>query len=137
VVGSHGNAHQQVIDGAGPAAEGFTFGAGKILVPEAYGAGTPQYKVATDLIASYKAKYNSAPNTFAGHAYDALNIVVEAMKALPEGFTPAQLRDQIEKTNGFEGIGGKFAFSATDHAGMTDSDLVLYTVKGGKFELLK
>jgi branched-chain amino acid transport system substrate-binding protein len=137
LIGSHGNARQQFIQGAGAAAEGFTFAAGKILVPEAYGVGSDEYKVATDFIDRYTKRFGKAPDTFAGHAYDALNITVEAMKRLPEGFTPAQLRDEIEKTSGFVGIGGKFTYSATDHAGMTESDLVMYQVKGGKFTLVK
>jgi branched-chain amino acid transport system substrate-binding protein len=137
LMGSHGNARQQFIDGAGSAAEGFTFAAGKILVPSAYGVGTDEYKVAMDFIDRYSKMYGKKPDTFAGHAYDALNITVDAMKALPEGFTAAQLRDQIEKTTGFVGIGGKFTYSPTDHSGMTASDLVMYKVQGGTWTLVK
>jgi branched-chain amino acid transport system substrate-binding protein len=135
--GTHGNARQEFLTGAGPAAEGFTFAAGKILLPDTYGTGTEAFKVATDFVSQYNAKYAAKPSTFAGHAYDALNITVNAMKALPEGFTSAQLRDQIEKTSGFVGIGGTFTFSPTDHNGMTESDLVMYTVKNGTWTLAK
>ena len=38
------------------------------------------------------------PSTFAGHAYDALHIIVEAMMTLDEDFTPEELRDAIEAT---------------------------------------
>ena len=57
------------------------------------------------------------------------------MKRLPEGFTAADLRDEIEKTVGFVGIGGTFTFSATDHNGLTEKDLVMYKIKGGKWVL--
>ena len=57
------------------------------------------------------------------------------MKRLPEGFTSAQLRDEIEKTKDFVGIGGTFTFSPTDHNGMTEKDLVMYTIKNGTWVL--
>lgn len=135
VYGTHGNARKEFITGAGAAAEGFMFAAGKILVPSAYGAGTPEYTVATDFINRYTNAFGAAPSTFAGHAYDALYITVEAMKRLPEGFTSAQLRDEIEKTKDFVGIGGTFTFSPTDHNGMTEKDLVMYTIKNGTWVL--
>lgn len=133
--GSHGNARMEFIDGAAEAAEGFRFAAGKILMPEAYGEGTPGFDVANDFIDRYTEEYGVAPNTFAGHAYDALHIIVNAMKTLEEDFTAAELRDAIEKTSGFVGIGGTFTYSADDHNGMTEDDLVMYEVKEGKWIL--
>ena len=136
LVGSHGIASQAFVDGAGAAGNGITMFAGKILAPEAYGVGSEGYKVATDFIKRYTETYGKAPtNTFAGHAYDGLYIVVEAMKRLPEGFTAAQLRDEIEKTSNWQGIGGVFTFSPADHNGMTEQDLVRYVVKDAKWAL--
>ncbi|TLM71737.1 MAG: ABC transporter substrate-binding protein [Actinobacteria bacterium] len=135
--GTHGNARVEFIQGAGTAAEGFTFAAGKVLVPETYGVDTEGYTVATDFIERFTAATGKAPSTFAGHAYDALYIVVDAMKALPEGFTSAQLRDQIEKTAGFVGIGGTFNFTATDHNGLTEGDLVMYTIENGAWKVVE
>jgi branched-chain amino acid transport system substrate-binding protein len=138
LVGSHGNARTQFIEGAGDAAEGFTFAAGKILVPDTYGAGTEEFKVATDFIERYKAAYQGkAPDTFAGHAYDAFWITVDALKAAGPDAGSAKLRDAIEATKGFVGIGGVFTYSATDHNGMTEGDLVTYTVKDGAWSVLK
>jgi branched-chain amino acid transport system substrate-binding protein len=137
IFGSHGNARTEFIQGAGSAAEGFTFAAGKILVPAEYGTDTEGYKVATDFVDRYTKQFKASPSTFAGHAYDALNITVEAMKKLPEGFTSADLRDQIEKTTGFVGIGGTFNETATDHNGLSEKDLVLYTVKNGTWSVVK
>ncbi len=129
--GSHGNARKEFIDGAGDAAEGFRFAAGKILSPESYGTDTESYQVATEFIERYTERYGKAPDTFAGHAYDALHLIVEAMQRLPEGFDSIDLRDEIERTDGFVGIGGVFSFSATDHNGMSDDDLVMYRVENG------
>jgi branched-chain amino acid transport system substrate-binding protein len=136
LVGSHGNARKEFITGAGTAAEGFTFAAGKVLSPEQYGAGTPEYRIATDFIDRYTKKYSAAPDTFAGHAYDAIHIIAEAV-GRADGITPAELRDEIEATRGFIGVGGTFSFSATDHNGMKATDLVTYEVKGGEWTVLK
>jgi branched-chain amino acid transport system substrate-binding protein len=133
--GSHGNARKEFIDGAGEAAEGFKFAAGKILIPESYGEGSEGYEVATDFINDYTAEYGVEPNTFAGHAYDALMITVEAMMRLDGEFTPSELRDEIENTTSFVGIGGTFTFSDTDHNGMTVDDIVMYEVQDGDWVL--
>ncbi len=79
--GSHGIARREFIDGAGDAAEGVRFAAGKVLIPEAYGEGTEAYTVATDFIDRYTEAFGDAPSTFAGHAYDALYLIVEASEA--------------------------------------------------------
>lgn len=135
VYGTHGNARIEFIQGAGDAANGFTFAAGKILLPDTYGKDSEAYKVATDFIDRYTGKFGKAPDTFAGHAYDAFNITVNALKTLPAGFTPTQLRDAIENTQNFVGIGGTFNYSASDHNGMNESDLVMYKVENGKWVL--
>jgi branched-chain amino acid transport system substrate-binding protein len=114
LVGSHGIAGQAFVTGAGDAAEGITMFAGKILAPEAYGKDSEGFKLATGFVDRYTKAYGKAPtSTFSGHAYDGLYLVVEAMKRLPEGFTSAQLRDEIE------------------------ADLVRYTATGGKWALAK
>jgi branched-chain amino acid transport system substrate-binding protein len=135
IYGSHGNARREFIDGAGEAGEGFKFAAGKVLLPEAYGEGSEEYQVATDFISRYKAEFGAEPSTFAGHAYDALYIIVEAARRLEGEITPSALRDEIEKTNGLVGIGGTFAFSAEDHNGLTATDLIMYEVSGGGWKI--
>lgn len=135
VFGSHGNARVEFIQGAGPASEGIKIAAGKILVPEAYGADSEGFKVATDFVKRFTEKTGAAPSTFAGHAYDALYLIVEAAGRIDGEITPAALRDQIEATQGFVGIGGTFSMSATDHNGLSEEDLTLYVVKDGAWAL--
>jgi branched-chain amino acid transport system substrate-binding protein len=135
--GSHGIARKEFIDGAGAAANGVRFAAGKVLIPEAYGLGSEPYTVATEFIDRYKTAYGEAPSTFAGHAYDALYLIVEAAKRVDGDVTATALRDQIEATSGFVGIGGTFTFSPTDHSGMTASDLSMYLISGGGWTLAK
>jgi branched-chain amino acid transport system substrate-binding protein len=137
LVGSHGNARREFITGAGAAAEGFTFAAGKILSPEQYGTGTAEYKVAKDFTDRYTKRYGNAPDTFAGHAYDAIHIIADAAGRVEGDVTGAKLRDAIEATRGFIGIGGTFNYSATDHNGMKATDLVTYEVRGGEWTVLQ
>jgi branched-chain amino acid transport system substrate-binding protein len=135
IYGSHGNARLEFVEGAGAASEGFRFPAGKILLPDSYGKGTPEYTTATEFIDRYTNAYGAAPSTFAGHAYDALYLIVEAAKQVSGELTPAALRDQIEKTEGFTGIGGSFTFTPTNHNGLTENDLNMYEVKSGAWTI--
>lgn len=135
--GSHGNARKEFAEGAGEAANGFRFAAGKVLVPAAYGEGTEGYKVATDFIDRYTTQFGEAPSTFAGHAYDALYLITEAARRVEGELTPQSLRDEIEKTAGFVGIGGTFTFSPTDHNGLTASDLTLYEINDGEWTVVE
>ena len=135
VYGSHGNARMEFVEGAGDASEGFRFPAGKILLPESYGKGTAAYTTATEFVDRYTKAYSAAPSTFAGHAYDALYLITEAAGQVSGDLTPAALRDQIEKTAGFMGIGGSFTFSPTNHNGLTEKDLNMYEVKSGAWTI--
>lgn len=131
--GAPGNARREFVEGAGEAAEGFKFAAGHILVPETYGVDTEAYRVAIGFIERYRARWGEDPDIFAGHAYDALHLVVEAAHRLPGEVTPSALRDEIESTSGFVGIGGTFTFSPTDHNGLTERDLTMYTIIDGEW----
>ena len=81
IYGSHGNARKELVEGAGDAAESFKFAAGKVLLPETYGTDTEQYKIAKDFIERYVAAYTDPPSTFAGHAFDAFNVLTNALKS--------------------------------------------------------
>lgn len=133
--GTHGNARREFIDGAAGAAEGVRFAAGKILIPETYGKDTEEYKVATDFVSRYQAAFGAAPSTFAGHAYDAIHIIAEAAERVTGELTSKALSDEIENTKGFVGIGGTFNFSATDHNGLSESDIVMYEIKNDTWQL--
>jgi branched-chain amino acid transport system substrate-binding protein len=131
VYGSHGNARIEFVEGAGAAAEGFRFAAGKVLLPEAYGEGTEGYKVATAFIDSYTEQFGSAPSTFAGHAYDSLYLITEAIGRIDGDVTPEAIRDELEKTSGWVGVGGTFTMSPEDHNGISQDDLTMYEIQDG------
>jgi branched-chain amino acid transport system substrate-binding protein len=137
LVGSPGNGRREFIEGAADAAEGFQFAAGKILVPDAYGVGTPAYEVATTFISEYTEAYDTPPDIFAGHAYDAFLIITDALGRIDGEATPSALRDAIEQTSGLVGIGGTFTYGPQDHNGLTEADLVFYRVEGNEWVLAK
>jgi len=137
VYGSHGIARREFIEGAGDAAEGVRFAAGKILIPDAYGKGSEAFTVATEFVDRYQAAYGEAPSTFAGHAYDALYLIVEAAQRIDGDVTPTALRDEIENTAAFVGIGGTFNMSAEDHNGLTENDLTMYEISNGDWKLVQ
>ncbi len=137
IFGAPGNGRTEFIDGAGAAAEGFTFAAGRILAPDSYGRGTKAFKVATDFIGRYTQKYGKAPDIFAGHAYDAISILADALKRAGSDADSAKLRDAIEATKGLVGVGGTFDLSATDHNGLTAKDLVMYRIEGGVWKVVE
>jgi branched-chain amino acid transport system substrate-binding protein len=53
------------------------------------------------------------------------------------GFSPAAIRDQLEKTKKVAGIGGTFSFSPQDHAGLNNDAFVLVQVEKGDWKLIK
>lgn len=133
--GGSGIARKEFIDGAAEAAEGVRLGTGKVLVPEAFGEGTESYDVATSFISRYQAAYGTAPDIFAGHAYDAIGLVADALGRIEGDVTSKTLRDALEGTSGWVGIDGVFTYSATDHNGLTADEMVLYVIEGGTWRL--
>ncbi len=135
IYGSHGNARKELIEGAGDAAENFKFAAGKVLLPETYGTDTEQYKIAKDFIERYVAAYTDPPSTFAGHAFDAFNVLTNALKSTNGDTDPTKLRDAVEATKELPGVGGIFTFSPTDHGGLSTEDVQMYVIKNGTWQL--
>jgi branched-chain amino acid transport system substrate-binding protein len=133
--GGSGQARTEFVDGAGAAAEGFVFGTGKSLIPSNWGKDTEEYTVVSDFAARYEKAYGEAPDIFAGHAFDAVTLVADALSRAGDAPDSAALRDALEKTDGVVGFGGTFTFSADDHNGLTEEDLALYKIKGGKWVL--
>ncbi len=49
--------------------------------------------------------------------------------------TPQTLRDALEETDGWIGVGGTFTYSASDHNGLTMDEMALYVIDGGTWRL--
>lgn len=135
--GGSGQARREFVSGAGKAADGFIFGTGRSLIPANWGEKSEQYKKLTDFAQRYKAKYGEEPDIFAGHAFDALILIEDALKRAGANADAAALNTELEKTAGVIGFGGNFTFSAKDHNGLTSEDLALYEVKDGSWKTIK
>jgi branched-chain amino acid transport system substrate-binding protein len=129
---SHGIANKAFLDLAGDAANGVVFPAGKLLIASGLPDSDPQKKVLMAYATDFQAKYNKSADTFGGHAYDAITLLVAAIEKV--GPDKAKVRDELEKITGFVGIGGTFNMSATDHNGLGKGAFAMIRVISGKWE---
>ena len=128
---SHGFANIQYVKAAGTAAEGVIFPASRIIIAESLPPKHPQKAVVQSYKKAYEVKYKEEVSTFGGHAYDALMILVRAIKE--KGLNREGIRSSIENMKGFVGTAGVFNFSPTDHNGLDISAFEMLTVRRGKF----
>jgi branched-chain amino acid transport system substrate-binding protein len=145
---SHGIANQAFIDAAGAAANGVIFPAGKLIIVDDIPATDPQKDVLTQYRDDYEAIYgNGTINTFGGHAWDALQMVVMALEELAVADpyesadslaeARADIRDSIEEITDFIGISGIFDMSADNHLGMRAGSLAMIEIVDGKWTWFK
>ena len=132
---SHGVSSKKFIELAGEGAEGIMLPSGKVIVADQLPQSDPQKKALMNYVNKYRENYKVEGDHFGGHAYDAIMLLKKAMEQ--GGFTPAAIRDQLEKTKKFAGIGGTFSYSADDHAGLTSEAFVLVQVEKGDWKLIK
>ena len=132
---SHGVSSKKFIELAGDAAEGIILPSGRVIVANQLPEIDPQKKALLNYVNNYKKHYKVEGDHFGGHAYDAIMLIKGAMER--GGETPAAIRDQLEKTEKFAGIGGTFSYSPPDHAGLTSDAFVLVQIKKGDWTLLK
>jgi branched-chain amino acid transport system substrate-binding protein len=103
-------------------------------VPEQLAATDPQKPVVTAFKKEYEDAFKSDVSTFAGHAYDGLQIALAAI--LRAGSTDkAKVRDEIEKTSGYVGTGGLVSMSPTDHMGLSPSAFHMVEIRNGNWLL--
>lgn len=131
---SHGVASKQYIKLAGDAANGVRLPAAALLVADKLPASDPQKKVVEAYKTTYEKKTGQEVSTFGGHAYDALMILVGAMKRAGSA-DKAKVRDEIEKTKGFVGTGGVVNMSPKDHLGLDLTAFRMLEIKNGDWTL--
>jgi branched-chain amino acid transport system substrate-binding protein len=135
---NHGVGNKAFIDLAGGGAEGVLFPAGKLLVAESLPDADPQKKALLDFVNWYEKGLGKPRSTFAGHAWDALQLTRLALATVRlSGNLPADraaIRDGLEGIRGFAGTGGIFNMSPEDHVGLDDHAMVLVRIAGGKWE---
>jgi len=133
----HGQPDPKYIELAGKASEGDRMPATKLMAAAQLPDSDPQKKVIQEFIRLYKDVYhydNQFPiNTHSGYAWDAINIVTNAMKKA--GTDPKALRNAIEQTKGYVGVSGIYNLTPEDHNGLGVDSMVMVQVKDGKFVL--
>ncbi|MGV8057696.1 MAG: ABC transporter substrate-binding protein [Smithellaceae bacterium] len=132
---SHGVSSKKFIELAGAAAEGIILPSGRVVVAQQLSKKDPQKKALMNYVENYRKHYKVEGDHFGGHAYDAIMLVKNAIER--GGETPAAIRDQLEKTEKFAGIGGTFKYSPQEHAGLTSDAFVLVQIKNKGWTLLK
>jgi branched-chain amino acid transport system substrate-binding protein len=141
IVHGHGSCSPDLVKNAGAAAEGTVMPCGKILVADQLPDTDPVKKLNLDFVKAYQDFTKGEPiSTFAGHAYDALQWAIAALKTLPDGLSLAEqrakVREALEGLRNFPGTHGIFNLSPDDHLGFNYADFVMVVVKDGKFQVL-
>ncbi|MBW1858905.1 MAG: ABC transporter substrate-binding protein [Deltaproteobacteria bacterium] len=126
---SHGFGSKKNIDLAVGAAEGVFTPLGACNYAEILPDDHPQKGVTMEYRRAYTMKYFEPVSSFGGHAWDALSLVVQALKAV--GCDHAKIRDHIENTKDFVGQHGVFSFSPKNHNGLTKKAFQMIVVKNG------
>lgn len=132
---SHGVSSKKFIELAGEAAEGIRLPSGKVIVADTLPGSDPQKRSLMAFVKDYQNHYKAEGDHFGGHAWDAVMLLKGAIER--GGDTPLAIRDQLEKTRQFHGIGGTFTYSAHDHAGLGKDAFVLVEVKNRDWVLVK
>jgi branched-chain amino acid transport system substrate-binding protein len=132
---SHGVSSRKFIELAGDAAEGIMLPSGRVIVAGQIPNVDRQKRALLSYVTSYKNIYKVDGDHFGGHAWDAMMLLKGAIEKA--GDKPSAIRDQLEKTAKFAGIGGTFSYSAQDHAGLTKDAFVLVEIKNQNWKLVK
>jgi branched-chain amino acid transport system substrate-binding protein len=132
---SHGVSSKKFIDLAGDAAEGIIIPSGRVLVADLLPKTDKQKKSLLSYVKDYQMHFKTEGDHFGGHAWDAVMLLKGAIEK--GAVTPAAIRDQLEKTRHFAGVGGIFNYSAEDHSGLTRDAFVLVEIRQKDWVLVK
>ena len=131
---THGVASKDFLRLVGTAADGMRLPAAGLAVAEQLADGDSQKAMVLDYKTLYEAAFKEEVSQFGGHALDALNIAVAALKQV--GSTDkARFRDAVERTANYMGTGGSVTFSPSDHLGLKLESLHMVEVRDGAFAL--
>ena len=132
---SHGVSSKKFIDLAGDAAEGIILPSGRVIVANVLPKSDQQKKSLVAYVKDYKNHFKVEGDHFGGHAWDAVMLLKGAIER--GSGSPDSIRDELENTRNFKGIGGIFNFAPQDHAGLTKDAFVIVTIKNKEWVLVK
>ncbi len=131
---SHGFGSRKNIELAAGAAEGVYTPLGAVNVAEILPTSHVQKNVTMQYFNDYSAKYKEPLSSFGGHSWDAMHMVIKALRAV--GCNRAAIRDYLENnTAGFVGQHGVFNYSLKDHIGLDKDAFLMIVVKNGDWAL--
>jgi len=110
-----------------------TMGDGQVVCAEAGGVEGEAKKSMDDFRTKFKAKFNVDVQIYAPYVYDAVNVMVDAMKRANSA-DPAKYLPALAKTSGYKGVTGTISFD--EKGDIKNGALTLYTYKGGNREQL-
>jgi branched-chain amino acid transport system substrate-binding protein len=119
------------LDPAGAAADGALIASSIGVVGEFLPAG-PQKSAIDELSTAFTAKYGYPPPQFAQDGYSGVKLLAAAIEKAG-GTDRAKVRDALEGLT-LTTPNGTYAYSATNHSGLTTDYISINTIKGGKFE---
>jgi branched-chain amino acid transport system substrate-binding protein len=127
---SHGFGSKRNIELAGGAAEGVLCPLSRLVVAEKIRADHPQKAVILKYKTEYEKRFKTDVSTFGGHAWDALYMSIDALKAV--GPNKEKIRDYLEnKIKNWPGTGGVFTMSPEDHTGLKKDAFEMIGVRNG------
>jgi branched-chain amino acid transport system substrate-binding protein len=95
-------------------------------------AGIPPQAASKKFLEAYKQAFNTDPILYAPFTYDAVNLLIEAMKKA-DSAEPAKYLPELQKLS-FNGSTGNISFD--DKGDRKDAEITIFTMKGGKIEPL-
>jgi branched-chain amino acid transport system substrate-binding protein len=137
---THGAASMDFIRIAGPAAEGVIMASGPVMNPEGQADGALTKKPGLALNTAYETKYGAnSRSQFAGHAYDAFEVLKRVIPAALKSAKPgtSEFREAIRQ--GFmsehevAATQGVYNWTEKDRSGLDERSRILLTVKDGKY----
>lgn len=131
---THGSASKTYIELAGPASEGVRLTGPLLIVADQLRDNDPLKPAAVEYAKTYRELTGKDVSTFGGYSYDALLLIVDAIKRA--GSTkPSAIRDALEKTKNFPGVTGMFNMTPEDHLGINENSLYMVNIKNGDWVL--
>jgi branched-chain amino acid transport system substrate-binding protein len=127
---SHGFGSKRNIELAGGAAEGVLCPLSHLVVAEKIRADHPQKPIIMKYKTEYEKRFKTDVSTFGGYAWDALYLLVDALKAV--GPHKAKIRNYLEtQIKNWPGASGIFTLSPADHTGLKKDAFEMILVKNG------
>jgi branched-chain amino acid transport system substrate-binding protein len=127
---SHGFGSKRNIELAGGSAEGVLCPLGRLAVAEKLKEGHPQKAAVVKYQSEYEKRFKADVSNFGGYAWDALYLVLDALKA--EGYNKPKIRDFLEtKVKNWPGVSGIFNLNPDDHTGLNKDSFEMIVVKNG------